>query len=255
MQTIYKKPWKLPLLPRIAQFLWKCIKDILQTRDKLVYAIQDEDYGCPRCAQTLETSSYTILHCNTSRTVWFVVLGIHIQQDVHLVDWLCSWFDKLTSHQVQQEEICKLAIVVWCIWTTRCDIVFKGRKIAVDAVVHRCKLEIELLKIKPPSTTPQPANGGIGLIVRDFAGYHRGSKCIYLVTAGSPEQVECKGLREALKWAQDNKLNKYVPKEKNKVAHLLANFTRVSCISSVWLLSPPENIQYQLQDDAKSVTS
>ncbi|XP_026459755.1 uncharacterized protein LOC113360462 [Papaver somniferum] len=29
MQSIFKRLWKLPILPRISQFIWKCLKDIL----------------------------------------------------------------------------------------------------------------------------------------------------------------------------------------------------------------------------------
>lgn len=125
-QNFFKRLWKLLLLPRIAQFLWKCLLDILQTRDKLYYVIQDGNYECPLCSQTLETSSHTILHCNTSRAVWFAVLGLHIHHDADLVNWLTSWFDKLSTKQIQQEDICKVAIVAWCLWTARCDIAFKG---------------------------------------------------------------------------------------------------------------------------------
>ncbi|XP_026441449.1 uncharacterized protein LOC113340530 [Papaver somniferum] len=230
--------WKLPLLPRIAQFFWKCLLDILKTRDKLVYAIQDGNFGCPLYSQTLETSSHGMLHCNISRAVWFVVLGLQIQGDTNLVDWLTSWFDKLSVNQIQQEDICKIAIVAWCLWNTRYEIVFKGSKISVDSIIHRCKLEIELLQNKTSklsSQTPKLCrinlhwdppplyafkinvdgsfqydikNGGVGLIVRDFAGTHRGSKCIYLETAWSPEHVECKSLWEAVKWAEKMQLVK-----------------------------------------------
>lgn len=237
-QNFFKRLWKLLLLPRIAQFLWKCLLDILQTRDKLYYVIQDGNYECPLCSQTLETSSHTILHCNTSRAVWFAVLGLHIHHDADLVNWLTSWFDKLSTKQIQQEDICKVAIVAWCLWTARCDIAFKGSKITPDSIIHRCKLEIDLLHKKSTSLTtqvprqcrinlhwsPPPIDtlkinvdgsynydnksGGIGLIVHDFAGAHRRSKCIYLEAAWSSDHVESKGLWEAFKLAEEMQLVK-----------------------------------------------
>ncbi|XP_026451498.1 uncharacterized protein LOC113351779 [Papaver somniferum] len=48
--------------------------------------------------------------------------------------------------------------------------------------------------------------GGIGLIIRDFAGCHKGSRCIYLAKASSPEHAECNGLWEAVKWAKEMNL-------------------------------------------------
>ncbi|XP_026409000.1 uncharacterized protein LOC113304154 [Papaver somniferum] len=195
---------------------------------------------------------------------------------------------------------------------------------------NKCNLEIDLLQQKPTSLpiqvprqsranlrrSPPPLDtlkinvdgsfnydnktGGIGLIVRDFAGAQRRSKCIYLEAAWSPEHVESKGLWEAVKWAEEMQLvnvqfemdsqivadavNKnsttvdwkirnllldiksvfsnysswkcsYVPKEKNKVADILAKYARVSRVSSVWLLSIPEIIHNQIQEDANIVNS
>ncbi|XP_026441706.1 uncharacterized protein LOC113340867 [Papaver somniferum] len=329
MQYIFKKLWKLPVLPRIAQFICKCLKDILQTRDKLVYVIHNGDYGCLLCSQALETSSHCILHCNLSRAVWFAVLGLHIQADVNPVDWFCEWFDRLKINQIQEEYLCKIAITAWSIWNARCDSTFKGWKINPDSIIMKSKLEIELLKPKnvtivtnnarqrrtnlhcsPPAIGTHKINvdgsfsystkmGGMGLILRDFARTHRGSKCIFLGTALSQEQVECKGLWEALLWAEDMKLDKvifeldsqlvadavnrenfntdwriynvildiksmlknkifwkcnYVPKEKNKVADILANLARVSLLSSVWILSITDEIVTLLQENAQHVT-
>ncbi|XP_026396180.1 uncharacterized protein LOC113290805 [Papaver somniferum] len=278
----------------------------------------------------MENSSHCILHCNLSKAVWFAVLGIHIQADANLVEWLCNWFDVLFSHQIQEDHLCKIAITAWCIWSARCDNVFKGWKITPDTIIHRSKKEIELLKTKqdtsiPPIPkqnrlnlhwSPPPIGihkinvdgsfnyslktGGIGLILRDFAGTHRGSKCIFLESALSPEQVECKGLREAIQWAEDMRLDKvvfemdsqlvadainkedfnadwrirflildikrilknnvsweciYVPKEQNKVAERLEKLARVSCLSSVWILSIPDDILFQLNEDANHVIS
>ncbi|XP_026400672.1 uncharacterized protein LOC113296584 [Papaver somniferum] len=263
------------------------------------------------------------------KSSWFAVLGLHIQVDVNMVDWFCEWFDRLKTNQIQEEYLCKIAITAWSIWNARCDSAFKGWKINPDSIIMKSKLEMDLLKPKkvtivtndarqrrtnlhwkPPAIGTHKINvdgsfsystkmGGMGLILRDFAGTNRGSKCIFLEAALSPVQVECKGLWEALLWAEDMKLDKvifeldsqlvadavnrenfntdwriydvildiksmlknkvfwkcnYVPKERNKIADILANLARISFLSSVWILFIADEIATQLQKDAQHVT-
>ncbi|XP_026443352.1 uncharacterized protein LOC113343344 [Papaver somniferum] len=51
-------------------------------------------------------------------------------------------------------------------------------------------------------------NGGIGLIICDFAGRYKGPRCIYLAKASSPEHAKCNGLWEAVKWPKEMNLRK-----------------------------------------------
>ncbi|XP_026437406.1 uncharacterized protein LOC113335597 [Papaver somniferum] len=192
MKKIFKRMWKVPLLPRITYFLWKCLQDILQTRDKLTYAIQDGNYGCPMCTQTLETSSHIILHCHFSRAVWFAVLGLHIQGDANMVDWFINWFDKLSANQIQ----CKLEIDLFLRKTPRLSAQIP-KQCRVN--LHWSPPPLDAFKINVDGSFHYDIkNGGIGIIVRDFAGVHKGSRCIYSEAAWIPEHVECKDLWEAV---------------------------------------------------------
>lgn len=69
MKKIFKKLWKLPTIPRVNHFLWKCIKNILPTRDKLVNVIQDLDVACPFCSMVPEIPKHIILEYIVSKAV------------------------------------------------------------------------------------------------------------------------------------------------------------------------------------------
>ncbi|XP_026428428.1 uncharacterized protein LOC113324327 [Papaver somniferum] len=223
MQGIFKKLWKLPLLHRINQFIWKCVINILPTRDKLLSFIQEENSGCPFCNQVMETPNHCILECQTSRMVWFAVLGLHTSNSDDLVDWFCSWFDKLIAHQIQEEVLCKISITTWCIRNSRCDKAFNSKTVTPETIIHTCRKEIAEFEAKPKPvnkpTIPQPRtnlhwppppfftfkinsdgsfqqlnnSGGVGLIIRDFA-----------------EQAEAKGLWEVAQWAKEKELENVV---------------------------------------------
>ncbi|XP_026410889.1 uncharacterized protein LOC113306128 [Papaver somniferum] len=209
MKSIFKKLWKLPLLRRINQFLRKYVKNFLPTRDKLSYAIQKGDYSCPFCSQMIETASHCILNCSMVKLVWFGLLSIHTPDNINLEDWICSLFDNIQAGHITEDEICKITIVSWCIWTQRYDTIFKEISSTADIIIQNCRKflaeYIEMSHKKPNSAngknrynlhwSPPPAggftinydgsylsnSGSISLIMCDFAGYHKGSRCIYLV--------------------------------------------------------------------------
>ncbi|XP_026459730.1 uncharacterized protein LOC113360437 [Papaver somniferum] len=215
-------------------------KKILPTRDKLQGIIQDENYNCPFCSHELETAAHIILDCPFSKAIWFALMGLHIEQGTLLADWICAMFDKLFVKQLQEYDLCKIAIIAWCIWISRCDVVFKGIAPSVENIIQRCKREFAVLDYQPMKNhkTLEPQNrinlhwkpplmnyfkinsdgsfssttntGGIGLICRDFAGTHHGSKCFYLTKAHSPVQAESKALWEAMQWALEKNLEKVI---------------------------------------------
>ncbi|XP_026458520.1 uncharacterized protein LOC113359037 [Papaver somniferum] len=231
MKKIYKRLWKLPLLPRINQFMWKCVKDVLSTRDKLTYAIQDGDFSCAFCSQVNETAMHCILECPLVKPVWFAALGIHTPNNVSLVNWLCNNFENLEAGHIQEENMCKITIVAWCIWTHRYNKIFKGTTTTPDIIIQNCRKYIseyiEMARKRPVNNhkqvrlnlhwTPPPygtftinvdgyyynSSGGIGLTIRNFAGKHQGSKCVYLAESLSAEHAECRGLWEAVKWTKE----------------------------------------------------
>ncbi|XP_026436037.1 uncharacterized protein LOC113333886 [Papaver somniferum] len=125
--------------------------------------------------------------------------------------------------------------------------VFKGVTSTPENIIQRCRREFAVLDYKPVTNhrllvpqnrinlhwqPPLPGyfkinsdgsfiaennTGGIGLICRDFAGAHHGSKCIYLTTAISPEQAENKALWKAMQWALEKKLEKVIFKLDTKL--------------------------------------
>ncbi|XP_026428412.1 uncharacterized protein LOC113324310 [Papaver somniferum] len=45
--------------------------------------------------------------------------GLQTENASNLKDWLCSWFDKILAHHIEENEFCKISIVAWCIWNVR----------------------------------------------------------------------------------------------------------------------------------------
>lgn len=113
IQRIYKKQWKLHTLPRINQFLWKCIKNILRTRDKLASVIPNMYISFPFCSQSSESSCHIIMSWIVSKFIWFPVLGLQLDYNLNLTEWIGERFDKLLINQITEVVLSKTIIKVW----------------------------------------------------------------------------------------------------------------------------------------------
>ncbi|XP_026429504.1 uncharacterized protein LOC113325851 [Papaver somniferum] len=143
MQKIHKTLWKLPILPRIRQFIWKCISELLSTRDVLCSSITGQDKSCPFCEQHLETSTHVIINCSLSRAVWFSTLGSTANNLNNLSDWVCNWFDDFHGKLINDQILIIRCIVAWCIWNERCDKLFQNSQSTPEKIARRSSLYIE----------------------------------------------------------------------------------------------------------------
>lgn len=71
MKKILKLMWKLPILPKIKHFVWKCLRDIIPIKARNLRYAANAYIGCPICGLAEESASHITLHCNFSRAVWF----------------------------------------------------------------------------------------------------------------------------------------------------------------------------------------
>ncbi|XP_026398859.1 uncharacterized protein LOC113294695 [Papaver somniferum] len=237
LQKIYTKLWKVPILPRILQFIWKAISGLLPTRMALGQAVVGDNDLRALCDQHSESATHLIMECS---------------------------FFRLISEQ----EVVKRSIISWCIWTVRCEKVFQQSNPNPERTIQKCRLLIEehaSRKSYMPKTMqgvnrrnlywiPPPLNyvtincdgsfldhnkyGGIGLIIRNYAGEQQGARCIHLKNIRSAEKAECIRLWEAVKWVKDLQLENVqfdldakvvveaVNKDNNYVDWILLNYIK-----------------------------
>ncbi|XP_026416236.1 uncharacterized protein LOC113311639 [Papaver somniferum] len=174
--------------------------DILPTRDKITYAILNGDFSCSFCSQMNETATHYILECSMVKPVWFGTLGIHAPTNINL---RCDkiFKDSITTTEISIQKYRKYISYY----------VEISRKKPVN--IHK-QTRVNLHWSPPPPYGDFTLNidcsyynksGGIGLIIRNFAGHH-GSKCIYLADSSSLEHAECSGLWEDVKWVKELEL-------------------------------------------------
>lgn len=66
--------------------------------------------------------------------------------------------------------------------------------------------------------------GGIGLILRNFAGTQQSARCIYLNQVRSVEQAECMGRWKVMQWAKDLQIDRvFFEIDAKVIAHAINN--------------------------------
>ncbi|XP_026416252.1 uncharacterized protein LOC113311660 [Papaver somniferum] len=193
LQKIYTTLWKLPTLPRIQQFLWKEVFNLIPTKEALGYVVVGDNNLCPLCDQHTESVEHFFMSCAVSGLVWFAVAGWSDNSQLSLTDWICSWFDSLHNRHITIQEVVKRSTIVWCIWTARCDKVFQNKNFNPETTIQRCKSVIKEHAQRKPIIPRNDFNkaGGIGL-------------SSVIMHVNNKEQ----GLWEAVKWAKEPKMEK-----------------------------------------------
>ncbi|XP_026443310.1 uncharacterized protein LOC113343283 [Papaver somniferum] len=123
--------WHLKLPYKLNLFIWRCFKDILQTRTRLGRHMQLEDYSFPFCKQQPETDMHILLQCNLAKAIWFFLLpeAMDSQQQFNSPqEWIKSWNQAQSITCFKNENNILLAtVIMWQIWKSRCITVFEEK--------------------------------------------------------------------------------------------------------------------------------
>ncbi|XP_026409878.1 uncharacterized protein LOC113304974 [Papaver somniferum] len=228
--VVWKALWKSGATHRIKLFIWKCIREINQTRDKLaVYNIEQEK-KCGSRGSCTETIEHFLLECKHARDVW---RGVNINIDAirnnctSVSEWCTSWFT--TDNSTNEHWMFTLMIGAWIIWKDRCDSIFQGISLNPINFVHKINYHLishlkshnivheHMHSITSHWVPPYPgiikinvdapfdsftSKIGTGLIIRDETGDCIGIKGSFTHGALNPEEGECMEIHEALAWAK-----------------------------------------------------
>lgn len=138
----WKKVWVIDCLPKIKYFLWKFFAYMLPVNSVLLSYNNDIDPLCPLCHQFEETVMHLFIECSVAKHIWF---GLSFQQLIQfdfpwIDDYFLYWHDSicgLSPYNVSWSSIGPL--VLWCIWKTRCEVVFKNVTSDLDKVILEVK--------------------------------------------------------------------------------------------------------------------
>lgn len=127
----WKELWEVNTWPRVKHFFWKCLSDILPTREILARSCGYINQQCPMCNQFDESTMHISFLCPYSRAVWMEVLGgsAFLQRPhTSVVEIFEGWLLQEKRNNLEDSWINLAMVVTWSIWNDICETVFQNKK-------------------------------------------------------------------------------------------------------------------------------
>ena len=125
--------WSTLTLPRIQNFLWRCMHNSIGVREALARRGMSIDTTCPLCNVGVESMSHAFRDCPMVRTVW-VQLGMSDPNSTFFSQDIRNWLKSNATakpHQVHQgvHWYILFPFAIWLIWKQQNQVVFKNKGI------------------------------------------------------------------------------------------------------------------------------
>lgn len=136
---IWKKIWKLKVLPRIQVFIWKCYNDILPVMVKLSTRMTNLSPVCHLCRTHDETISHLFLHCSYSRAVRFGLGSTGpSSSDLTMKEWIENWFVDTSLSKINMARRRRMeASICWFIWKHRDDKSLRAVQVKPETTIYQ----------------------------------------------------------------------------------------------------------------------
>jgi hypothetical protein len=142
--------WRSRTPPNCRVFFWLASRNRCWTADRLSRRRLPHLAACPFCDEREETLDHFLMGCVLSREVWATCLRwwgkllwmLHV--DTSFVGWLQ---DKHGGPGVDRDLWTGVALVCWCLWRHRNDIVFERVEPSKSAVLSSIANEADLWRV------------------------------------------------------------------------------------------------------------
>ncbi|KAG2310874.1 hypothetical protein Bca52824_022431 [Brassica carinata] len=126
--VLKQKVWKLQILPKIKQFLWRAISGALPTAVRLCTRGIFIDPTCQRCCLEEETINHMLFVCPHALAIWRCANNpLANSFKDNLEDNLAMMFDQIVSVEVQMS--LSSFWIIWYIWKSRNEFLFSKRNV------------------------------------------------------------------------------------------------------------------------------
>ncbi|XP_050222264.1 uncharacterized protein LOC126672356 [Mercurialis annua] len=134
---IWKKVWKLQIMPKVKNFLWRILKSVLPCLQVLDNGGNSVDVIYPRCSLNSESILHVLKECDRGRGVWLsshLVLQVESSPAMNIFVWIESLMKILSK-----DDFAFSVILIWQLWFSRNMLVYRGEMDSVDMLVNRCQ--------------------------------------------------------------------------------------------------------------------
>ncbi|XP_057436686.1 uncharacterized protein LOC130729074 [Lotus japonicus] len=152
---VFKQVWSTPVPSNTKAFIWRLLRDRVQTRENLCkrrVLARGVATMCPLCLQEEESSTHLFLRCAATSPIWYACsgwLGFRTVLAPSIRDHLLQ-FPSIGRNKAQRagEHAIWMAIV-WSIWIKRNKVIFQGDAFDSDQILELAQLRVwQWLRVK-----------------------------------------------------------------------------------------------------------
>jgi hypothetical protein len=148
-RKVWSKIWKLPVLPKVRNFIWKLVRNGLPTNENRRYRQIADNASCELCYHRCEDAFHAVINCPHARALrsalreyWVLPAEERLRNDGP--EWFLVLLDSCT-----EEEMADLAMILWRSWTVRNRVTQAGGAISIDeSVNYLLRLQQEMKSVK-----------------------------------------------------------------------------------------------------------
>ncbi|KAK4278800.1 hypothetical protein QN277_016598 [Acacia crassicarpa] len=124
----WKLIWKIKVIPRVQQFIWRLLSNVIATKSALVRRRRFKDSLCSVCAVDEETIEHVFFHCPWTRSVWFgCPLGARMDV-ARISNFNVWWISLVESRLLSKFDLALICWLLWYIWKARNELTFEHRQ-------------------------------------------------------------------------------------------------------------------------------
>jgi hypothetical protein len=124
--------WKLPVLPKVRNFLWKLTNNGLPTNANRRYRHLTVDGSCELCLHNSEDGFHAVKECPHAKGLRFAMRRVwSLPPEERLRDMGPEWFLVLLDSW-NKEEVALLAMIMWRAWSVRNKVTRGGEALSID---------------------------------------------------------------------------------------------------------------------------
>ncbi|XP_019172094.1 PREDICTED: uncharacterized protein LOC109167528 [Ipomoea nil] len=152
----YEDSWCCKVPPKICNFMWRCVMNVLPVRENLRSKRVFVGGGCPLCSVDMETITHILCECPVAMCLWDCTDILQGKTFVHFVE---SVYEKPDAH-----DAVLMATRFWTCWLARNDKVWHGKtwssstlKERVTQLVIQWQRDVHVNTATNQSSNPPPA--------------------------------------------------------------------------------------------------
>ncbi|GAU40964.1 hypothetical protein TSUD_187210 [Trifolium subterraneum] len=125
LEEIWTMIWKLNVPPKHNHLMWRILNNVIPVKGNIFKKGIQCDPLCPRCSNTMETSSHVFLECEWVKQVWFaspLTINLNTNQFPNFFEWLQHMFKYADK---ESREV--IVAITYGIWHARNAAIFQDK--------------------------------------------------------------------------------------------------------------------------------